>query len=201
MTRRTLSILVGGACVAAVLRAGASAQDVEFIRALEAAQRERPAHLSSSARIAPETEPGTPLVVHGRVFAADGKTPLDNAVVFAYHTDRGGVYDRPGAPPHSWRLKGWAKTGPDGRFDFRTIRPSPYPGRREAAHIHVTLFTSDGKRYHAGGLLFQDDVLVTAKEREASRREGMFGSVRPVRGEGAVEHVEFNARVMVSRQF
>ena len=132
--------------VAALLMAvrPAVAEDREFLRALENAQRARPSQLSSTSRIAPETEPGTALVVHGRAFAADGCTPLADAIVFAYHTDRDGAYDRRGAPAHSWRLKGWAKTGDDGRFEFRTIRPGPYPGRKIAAHIHLTLFTADG---------------------------------------------------------
>lgn len=179
----------------------AFAEDREFIRALEEVQRARPSQLSSVARIAPETEPGTPLVIHGRAFAADGRTPLANAIVFAYHTDRTGVYDRPGAPAHSWRLKGWAKTGVDGRFEFRTIRPAPYPRRRDAAHIHLTLFTADGARYHAGGVLFEDDPLVGASDREATRRDPVFGSVRPVRCEGAVEHIDVNARVVPKQRF
>jgi hypothetical protein len=44
----------------------AGAQDLEFIAALERAQSARPAHLTSTARIAPETDPGDPLVVQGR---------------------------------------------------------------------------------------------------------------------------------------
>ena len=51
-------------------------EDREFIQALEAVQRSRPDQLSSKARIAPESEPGTPLVLHGRAFAADGRTQL-----------------------------------------------------------------------------------------------------------------------------
>ena len=201
MTRRTLSIVIASACLAMACSARATGQDVEFIRALEAAQRERPATIASSARIAPESEPGTPLVVRGRAFAADGKTPLAGAVVFAYHTDRGGVYDRAGAPPHSWRLKGWAMTGGDGRFEFRTMRPGPYPGSRNAAHIHVMLFTPDGGRYHAGEVLFEDDPFVTAENRGATQRDAVFGPVRPVRREGGVEHVEFNTRVVPSQKF
>jgi protocatechuate 3,4-dioxygenase beta subunit len=141
------------------------------------------------------------LVVHGRAFAADGVTPLAGAIVFAYHTDRGGMYDRRGAPPHSWRLKGWAKTGADGRFEFHTIRPGAYPGRRDAAHIHVTIFTADGARYHAGAVLFADDPLVSAAEREEHRRDGAFGSIRPVRREGEVEHIDFNTRVVPGQKF
>ena len=189
--------------VSAVLLAAlpATAEDLEFIRALESAQRARPSQLSSTSRIAPEGEPGTALVLHGRSVAADGRTPLADAIVFAYHTDREGLYDRRGTPAHSWRLKGWAKTGADGRFEFRTIRPGPYPGRREAAHIHLALFTAEGTRYHAGGVLFEDDPLVSAAEREATRQDPVFGSVRPVRREGAVEHIELNVRVVPRRAF
>lgn len=176
-------------------------EDREFIRALEVVQRARPSQPSSTSRIAPESEPGTALVVHGLAFGADGRTPLAGAIVFAYHTDREGNYDRRGTPPHSWRLKGWAKTGSDGRFEFRTIRPAPYPGRNTAAHIHLTLFTADGTRYHAGEVLFEDDPLVEAAEREATRRDTVFGSVRPVRREGVVEHVDVNIRVVAKRRF
>jgi protocatechuate 3,4-dioxygenase beta subunit len=159
----------------------ASAQDTAFIRALEAAQGARPAQLASTARIAPESEPGTPLVIHGRAVAEDGSTPLADAVVFAYHTDRTGVYDRPGAPPHSWRLKGWAKTGTDGGFEFRTIRPGSYPNTNIAAHVHFTVFTSDGRRYHAGELQFEGD--------------------RGIRREGDTEHADFTARLQARQRF
>jgi hypothetical protein len=64
------------------------AQDREFVRALEAAQRDRPKTLSSKSRIAPASEPGDPLVVHGRAVGEDGTSPIGGAVVFAYQTDR-----------------------------------------------------------------------------------------------------------------
>jgi protocatechuate 3,4-dioxygenase beta subunit len=179
----------------------ALAQDLEYIQAVEEAQRGRPSPLSSTARIAPADEPGTPLVVHGRVFGTDGRTPLAGAVVFAYHTDREGRYDRAGRPAHSWRLKGWARTGEDGRFEFRTIRPGPYPGRSTAAHIHLTLFTADGGRYHAGSVLFEGDPLLSPAEREAARHDPVFADVRPVRRKGTVEHVDVNRRVELRERF
>ena len=195
--RRTIVAFVTLLVTAAPLLA----QDVEFIRALERAQQTRPAALASSARIAPESEPGSPLVIHGRAYAADRKTPLANAVVFAYHTDREGVYDRPGSSAHSWRLRGWAKTDADGRFEFRTIRPGAYPGRSIAEHVHFTLFTASGERYHAGELNFADDNLVSASARATSERDGEFGSVRAVRREGAVQHVDYRLAVDPSQKF
>ncbi len=178
----------------ATLLPPAVVEDVEFLRALERAQEQRPPKLSSTARIAPEDEPGTPLVIHGRLFGEDGRTPVAQAVVFAYHTDRDGLYDRPGSPAHSWRLRGWAQTDSEGRFEFRTIRPGAYPSHVEPAHVHLTVFTPGGG-YHAGGLLFDDDRLVPASERESSKRSKEFGSVRPVRREGSTEHVDINLRL------
>jgi protocatechuate 3,4-dioxygenase beta subunit len=179
----------------------AAGQDLEYNRAVHAAQLARPARLTSSERIAPESEPGTALVVHGRAFAADGRTPLAGAIVFAYHTDRSGIYRGPGEPAHTWRLKGWAMTGSEGQFEFRTIRPGPYPGGTDAAHIHLTLFTADGTGYHAGGLLFDDDPLVSAAEREESHRSGEFGAVRAVRREGAAEHVDVSIQLDPRQRF
>jgi protocatechuate 3,4-dioxygenase beta subunit len=177
-----------------------AAQDVEFIRALERAQGARPAALQSVARIAPATEPGTPLVIRGRAVGTDGRSPLANAVVFAYHTDRSGLYDRPEAGAHSWRLRGWARTDAEGRFEFQTIRPGAYPSSRIPAHVHFTLFT-DGGRYHAGELRFEDDPYLTARDRENSKREGEFGDIRPVRREGAGEIVEVALRVNPGQRF
>ena len=170
-------------------------QDTEFIRALDKAQEQRPATLTATARIAPESEPGTPLVIHGHAFAEDGKTPLANATIFAYHTDKEGVYDRPGTSAHSWRLRGWAKTGGDGRFEFTTIRPGAYPGRREPAHIHVGIQGPGIARFWTGGILFDDDTLVTEALRAESTRAGQFGEVRTVTVRDGVQHVDFNMRV------
>jgi protocatechuate 3,4-dioxygenase, beta subunit len=176
-------------------------QDHEFLDALTRAWRARPAVLAATARIAPATEPGTPLVVHGRAYAADGKTPLAGAIVFAYHTDQAGRYDRKGAPAHSWRLQGWAKTGADGGFEFRTIRPGCYPGGKVAAHIHLTLFTADGSGYHAGSVLFDDDALLTPAEREQSRKDGTFGQIARVRRAGDEQHVDTNIRIVPREKF
>ena len=127
------------------------AQDVEYQRAVERAQKARPAQLSSVARIAPTTEPGTPLVVRGQLLNVNG-TPAADAVVFAYHTDREGLYDKRENGPHSWRLRGWVKTDKDGRFSFETIRPGSYPNSNNPPHVHFTAFLANGERYHAGEL-------------------------------------------------
>ena len=177
-----------------------AAQDVEYIRALERAQASRPQALTASARIAPESEPGTPLVIHGQLFAADGTSPVANAIVFAYHTDRGGLYDKPGSGPHSWRLRGWARTDATGRFEFSTIRPGSYPNTTNPAHVHFAVFTADA-RYHAGGLLFDDDPLIRDADRARDKALGEFASIRPVRQEGPAQHVDLRLRLDPNQRF
>jgi protocatechuate 3,4-dioxygenase beta subunit len=186
--------------IVTVAAASVAAQDTEFIRALERAQAQRPASVGSTARIAPESEPGTPLVIHGRVFLEDGRTPVAGATVFAYHTDQEGLYDRAGTPAHSWRLRGWAVTDAAGVFEFRTIRPGAYPGRRIPAHVHFTVFRGDS-RYSAGELRFEDDTLVSANERAAAKKDGQFAGVRPVRAEGSTGHVDFWIKLDPAQRF
>lgn len=125
----------------------AAAADSEFVRAWEEAQRAKPRHVASVSRIASTTEPGSPLIIRGRVLR--DQRPVADTVVFAWQTDASGVYDRPGSKPHSWRVRGWARTNADGRFTFHTIRPGSYPNGAERPHVHFSLVTTDGRRYFA----------------------------------------------------
>lgn len=196
MNRRAFLVALPAVSAALSLRPGsAGAQDVEFIRAWERAQRERPRVLSSRARIAPAGEPGTPLVIHGRLFQRDGRTPARGICVFAYHTDRTGLYAERSKGPHVWRLRGWAETDAEGRFQFDTIRPAPYPGRGIAAHIHLSLVGPGVPRRFTADVLFADDPLVSASERQASARDGLFGAVRAVELRDGVQHVPVNLKI------
>jgi protocatechuate 3,4-dioxygenase beta subunit len=184
---------VAGALRAVVMEA-APRQDVEYLQAVERAQRLRPKTLTSRARIAPPGEPGTPMVITGHLFERDGRTPARGFTVFAYHTDAKGIYDVPSNGPHSWRLKGWALTDENGRFEFTTIRPAPYPGRTEAAHVHVTF---EGPRVprRSAGIQFADDPLVSRADLAASKQAGEFGSVLEVKTRDGVQYVDWKARI------
>lgn len=131
--------------------AAPGAQDVQYQRAVERAQQQRPGSIGTTARIAPASEPGDPLVVRGRLLNVAG-SPAADAIVFAYQTDKGGLYDKPENGPHSWRLRGWVRTDKDGRFTFETIRPGSYPNSNNPPHVHFTAFLANGERYHAGEL-------------------------------------------------
>src|SRR5262245_35963082 len=188
MNRRSFLITLTAATGMLAFRRAAWAVDVEYEQALERVQRARPLQLSEKGRIAPAGEPGTPFVIHGRVFRKDGRTPAPDIIVFAYHTDATGHYDAPSSGPHSWRLRGWVKTDADGRFEFTTIRPAPYPNRHTAAHVHIVL-EGPGVPRQSKGLLFEGDPLLTAAERQESTRAGRFGEIRPVETRAGVQHV------------
>ncbi len=167
--------------------------DPEFLSRWNRVQLERPSAVGWSSRIAPPDEPGSPLVVHGSLFDRQGEHPIEAALVFAYQTDSDGRYDRPGHD--GWRLRGWARTDPRGRFEFQTIRPGPYPGRDVAAHIHVGVDGAPGQRQTLLDVLFAGDPRLSAAERERSTREGAFANIRPVTIENGTAHVSIRFRL------
>jgi protocatechuate 3,4-dioxygenase beta subunit len=139
-----------------------TAQDTSFVRMWEEAQKLKPARVTSIERIAPVAEPGTPFVMRGTVVDPAGR-PAGNVGVFAYQTDNTGLYAQTGASD-PWRLKGWAVTDAQGRFEFRTIRPLPYPNRDIPAHIHLSFVTSCCGR-QSSEVMFEDDPLGTPEFR------------------------------------
>ena len=159
------------------------AQDPQWVRDWEEAQRQRPATIGSAGRIAPLAEPGIPMVVRGRVVKADGRTPVPGVIVFAYQTDRSGVYNEAGLP--GWRLRGWAKSDAQGRFELRTIRPGSYPGTRTPAHIHVTIDGAGIPRRWAPEIQFADDPFTDRNGR----------GVLPVTVKNGIQYVDYRIRV------
>lgn len=144
--------------------------------------------------MAPDSEPGTRLVVSGRIYDATGTKPLKGVRLYAYHTDATGVYNKPSAKEP--RLKATVATDAEGRFELRTIRPGSYPGGGNPAHIH---FEAEGAGYEKqwpDELQFADDPEITARARAESRAKGRFGSiVTTTRDARGVLHATINIRL------
>ncbi len=95
---------------------------------------------------------GEPLLVTG-VVTGTGDRPLADAVVDVWQTAPNGRYDVQDPEQPRYNLRGRFRTGADGRFSFRSVRPVSYPipddgpvgrllratGRHpwRAAHIHA----------------------------------------------------------------
>ncbi len=132
------------------------------------------------------TEPK--LKISGTVFQKDGKTPAGNVILYVYHTDRGGIYPTKGgekgwARRHGY-IRGWVKTGSDGKYSFYTFRPGAYPNRRAAEHIHITVKEPDKNEYYIDDFLFDDDPLLTKNERIRRPNRGGSGIFLPVKDKG-----------------
>jgi protocatechuate 3,4-dioxygenase beta subunit len=153
-----------------------------------------PADVSGVGIIAGPAEPGVRLVITGQVFAPDGATPVPGVIVYAYQTDHTGQYHNDAS--RVARLHGWARTDAGGRFEFRTIRPAPYPDRGIPAHVHFHLWGGGYPLQWADELRFADDPLLRASDLEGSRARDKFGSVRAVIvGASGTQQVTINFRL------
>lgn len=150
--------------------------ECEWCGALEA-----PADAGATATIAPADEPGERLTLSGVVYAPDGKTPAAGVVLYVYHTDATGRYSRgeslPGNGRRHGKLRGWVKTGADGKYELRTIRPAPYPGGREPAHIHTSALAPGTSEVYLGEFTFMDDPFVPQADKDRAAKEGRLASI------------------------
>jgi len=122
-----------------------------------------PEKLSWKTVVPPANEPGEPLVITGKVFRSDGKTPAEGMVLWVYHTDRTGYYNAQDDASHP-RLNGWMKIGADGKYEFRTIRPGAYPHRTTPAHIHAHVYGPGFSERSIEDYWFKDDPRINEKE-------------------------------------
>lgn len=156
---------------------------------------EPPRNISPTGSIADAGESGARLIVSGQVFAPDGVTPAPGVIVYAYQTDAAGYYQND-PQTRVARLHGWARTDAQGRFEFRTIRPAPYPSRAIPAHIHLHVWGGGYPLQWTPELEFAGDPLLKPEEVKRSEAEGKFGSIRPVtRDPGGFERCTFNVRL------
>lgn len=111
---------------------------------------------------------GPKLKLQGTVYQQDGKTPAANVVIYSYHTNQNGVYEKQGNEKGLGKvhghLRGWVKTGADGQYTFYTLKPGTYPNRSEPAHVHLTVLEPNGKYYWITSAFFEGDPLLSAKE-------------------------------------
>lgn len=133
---------------------------VEMLNAAPAATEPTvlgPFYLAGAPKRAPgerlgRPQDGPPVLVRGRI-SDDAGAPIPGATVDVWQTSGDGLYDTqdPGQPRYN--LRGLFTAGPDGRYEFRTVRPVSYPiptdgpvgdllrntarSHWRAAHIHV----------------------------------------------------------------
>jgi protocatechuate 3,4-dioxygenase beta subunit len=133
-------------------------------------------------QLAGKEEPGERLLLTGTVFKPDGRTPAPNVVIYIHHTNAAGRYAG-GSNESEWsrrhgRLRGWLRTGPDGRYEVRTIKPGQYPDRPSPAHIHLTVLEQGRDPYWIDDVVFDGAPGIDVEYRREAEKRGGPGIVR-----------------------
>jgi len=129
-------------------------------------------------------EKGQRLLVAGRVYKSDGKTPAPTVIIYYWQTNNDGYY----SPTHGMdekakrhgHIRGWVKTDESGKYSIYTIRPAPYPNDVLPAHIHLSIKEPDVENeYYTDDINFDDDKLLTPHfKKYPQENRGGSGAVR-----------------------
>lgn len=138
-----------------------------------------------------DTSPGWPLpaakiLIRGKILQPDGKTPAPGVILYYYQTNDKGLYadnkslDRR-VVRHGY-IRGWVKSDEAGCYSIYTIRPAPYPGGTDPAHIHPSILEPGlPNPYYIDEFVFDDDPLLTPERRQFLENRGGSGILRLVR--------------------
>ncbi len=134
---------------------------------------------------------GQRIKLTGTIYQPDGRTPASGIVLYYYHTNTEGRYIHNPAVPRSMppnelgqthgSIRGWVKTAADGRYEILTVRPGPYPTRDAPDHVHATIKEPGLDAYYIDDFVFDDDPLLTAKERRKLENRCGSGVLRLVK--------------------
>ncbi len=131
----------------------------------------------SKITIASKDEPGERLIVSGRVFGPDGKSPLPGVSLYVYHTDAKGYYTPGENDNRNPRLRGYLRTDTQGEYEYSTIKPASYPNSRVPAHIHYVV-TMPGYQEKIFEIVFENDPFVDNRIRSEAASVGSDYSIR-----------------------
>jgi protocatechuate 3,4-dioxygenase, beta subunit len=86
---------------------------------------------------------GQKLLIEGTVYQPDGVTPASGVIIYYWHTDENGLYssdtNTPNEAVRHGKIRGWIKTGNDGRYRIFSSRPAPYAKEEIPSHIHIAV--------------------------------------------------------------
>ena len=150
---------------------------------------EAPENVSWKTVIPPKGELGKKLIISGTIYLPDGKTPAKDIIVYVHHTNNEGIYPKKGNEKGNGQyhgyLRGWMKTDSNGKYEFETIRPSPYHSHTgEPAHIHYNIQGTDYPEYWLTAIWFSDDPRVTDEYKKSVKRSGGYSNIIPLTKDG-----------------
>lgn len=146
-------------------------------------------NIPSKIKMVADNEPGETMIIWGTIYLPNGETPAKDAVLSVWQTDAKGYYiaGGGGAGELHPRIHGRMKTGADGKYEFRTIKPGQYPSHTTPAHVHGHISAPDFPEY-AIIYYFNGDDLITAKNRTElnNNRGGTPSIIKLIRNSSGV---------------
>ncbi len=137
-----------------------------------------PQDISSAVLLVTKEEPGDPIELSGIIYKKDGVTPYSGVTLFLYQADAGGYYHRPQEDVFHPRIYGWLKTGKDGRYLIRTVKPAPEVLTPQGpAHIHVHIFGNGMPEHFLHEFWFQGDPGISPQD---AKQFGGLGHFSPL---------------------
>lgn len=101
------------------------------------------------------------LIITGKVFQLDGKTPASEIIIYYWHTDDNGLYSPNNQTPElakeHGKLRGWVKSDKSGNYTINTSRPAAYPNDNIPQHVHLSIKEPDIINEYYADLYFDDD--------------------------------------------
>ncbi|NOS90833.1 MAG: intradiol ring-cleavage dioxygenase [Cyclobacteriaceae bacterium] len=154
-----------------------------------------PSELSSTHTNMGWVEGKHKLLVTGRVFQLDGRTPAPNTIIYYWHTDEQGLYSSDQHVPQEalrhGMLRGWVKSDANGNYTIRTSRPAAYPNETIPQHIHLSIKEKNRNEYYAD-LYFDDDPLYLTHQKKYGKIDRAGTEVLRVLNHGNHEVAEHN---------
>ncbi len=135
--------------------------------------------LAPGLRLVTQNEEGTPMVISGTVYLPDGKTPAKGAILSLWQTDAKGYYipGEGGAGELHPRIHGRLKTGADGKYVFRSIKPGQYPSHTSPAHVHGHISAPGFPEYPIIYYFEGDDLITDNNRKELNSYRGGSPSI------------------------
>lgn len=101
------------------------------------------------------------LIITGKIYQLDGKTPASGVIIYYWHTDDNGIYSSKDKTPKEVKehghLRGWVKSDANGDYTIKTSKPNHYPDQEMPQHIHLSIKEPTLDNEYFAELYFDDD--------------------------------------------
>ena len=136
------------------------------------------------------------LILTGKVFQLDGRTPASDVVIYYWHTDDSGLYSSNDQTPKQakehGKLRGWVKSDKSGNYKIKTSRPDAYPNDNIPQHIHLSIKEPDIINEYDADLYFDDDPLYLKHKKKYGKLDRAGTEILRIVLDGNIQIAEHN---------